>query len=59
MVDEIRELVVKLLFKSEFFFLEDYIIDCLSCFMVVEIICEKFMCFIGDELFYFIIVEIE
>lgn len=58
-LDVLEKLVVECLLESEYFFFEDQIIDCSSCFLVVELVCEKIMCQFGVELFYQIIVEIE
>jgi GTP-binding protein Era len=58
-IDHLRQLVMKALPPSEFYFPEDYITDRSSRFMAAEIIREKLMRFTGDELPYATTVEIE
>ncbi|MEP2650804.1 MAG: GTPase Era [Paraglaciecola sp.] len=58
-VNELRDLVLDTLPKSEFYYPEDYITDRSSRFMAAEIVREKLMRFTGDELPYSITVEIE
>lgn len=58
-IDHLRQLVLKALPESEFYFPEDYITDRSSRFMAAEIIREKLMRFTGDELPYATTVEIE
>ncbi|MEQ3651954.1 MAG: GTPase Era [Glaciecola sp.] len=58
-VDRVRQLVLKALPESEFYFPDDYITDRSSRFMAAEIIREKLMRFTGDELPYSTTVEIE
>ena len=56
---ELQELVSKTLPQSEFYFPEDYITDRSQRFMVAEIVREKLMRFMGEELPYSVTVEIE
>lgn len=56
---ELQELVSKTLPPSEFYFPEDYITDRSQRFMVAEIVREKLMRFMGEELPYSVTVEIE
>lgn len=58
-VQELRALVQKQLPPCEFFFPEDYVTDRSSRFMASEIVREKLMRFLGDELPYAVTVEIE
>ncbi|MEP0356199.1 GTPase Era [Paraglaciecola sp.] len=58
-VNELRDLVLDTLPKSEFYYPEDYITDRSSRFMAAEIVREKLMRFTGDELPYSITVEVE
>lgn len=58
-VDNLRELVFSRLPQCEFFFPEDYITDRSQRFMAAEIVREKLMRFLGDELPYAVTVEIE
>lgn len=58
-VERLRELVKSSLPPCEFFFPEDYITDRSSRFMASEIVREKLMRFLGDELPYAVTVEIE
>lgn len=58
-VDKLRDLVQKRLPKCEFFFPDDYITDRSMRFMAAEIVREKLMRFLGDELPYSVTVEIE
>ncbi|WP_337841775.1 GTPase Era [Rheinheimera sp.] len=58
-VDRLRTLVQSSLPPCEFFFPEDYITDRSSRFMASEIVREKLMRFLGDELPYSVTVEIE
>ncbi|MEP1384096.1 MAG: GTPase Era [Paraglaciecola sp.] len=58
-VNELRDLVLDTLPKSEFYYPEEYITDRSSRFMAAEIVREKLMRFTGDELPYSITVEIE
>jgi GTP-binding protein Era len=58
-IDHLRQLVLKSLPESEFYFPEDYVTDRSSRFMAAEIIREKLMRFTGDELPYATTVEIE
>ena len=58
-VDRIRELARGLLPKCEHCFPDDYITDRSSRFMASEIIREKLMRFMGEELPYSVTVEIE
>jgi GTP-binding protein Era len=58
-VQELRVLVQKQLPPCEFFFPEDYVTDRSSRFMASEIVREKLMRFLGDELPYAVTVEIE
>lgn len=58
-IDHLRQLVLKTLPESEFYFPEDYVTDRSSRFMAAEIIREKLMRFTGDELPYATTVEIE
>lgn len=58
-VDRLRALVQRSLPPCEFFFPEDYITDRSSRFMASEIVREKLMRFLGDELPYSVTVEIE
>lgn len=58
-VQTLRELVQKQLPPCEFFFPEEYVTDRSSRFMASEIVREKLMRFLGDELPYAVTVEIE
>jgi GTP-binding protein Era len=58
-VDALRQLVHAQLPPCEFFFPEDYITDRSQRFMASEIVREKLMRFLGDELPYSVTVEIE
>lgn len=58
-VEKIRQWSKDLLPESEFYFPEDYITDRSSRFMASEIVREKLMRFLGDELPYSVTVEIE
>lgn len=58
-VQELRKLVQGHLPPCEFFFPEDYITDRSQRFMASEIVREKLMRFLGDELPYSVTVEIE
>lgn len=58
-VDTLKEIARKALPISEFCFPEDYITDRSSRFMASEVIREKLMRFMGDELPYSVTVEIE
>jgi GTP-binding protein Era len=58
-VEKIREWAKAALPESEFYFPEDYITDRSSRFMASEIVREKLMRFLGDELPYSVTVEIE
>lgn len=58
-VQELRVLVQKQLPPCEFFFPEEYVTDRSSRFMASEIVREKLMRFLGDELPYAVTVEIE
>ncbi len=58
-VERLREIVHKQLPPCEFFFPEDYITDRSQRFMASEIVREKLMRFLGDELPYSVTVEIE
>ena len=58
-VERLREIVQKQLPPCEFFFPEDYITDRSQRFMASEIVREKLMRFLGDELPYSVTVEIE
>lgn len=55
----INELVKPYIPESEFFFPEDYITDRSERFMAAEIVREKLMRYMGDELPYSVTVEIE
>ena len=58
-VEKIREWSKAVLPESEFYFPDDYITDRSSRFMASEIVREKLMRFLGDELPYSVTVEIE
>lgn len=58
-VDALRSVVHKHLPACEFFFPEDYVTDRSMRFMAAEIVREKLMRFLGDELPYSVTVEIE
>jgi GTP-binding protein Era len=58
-VANLKELVQKRLPECEFFFPDDYITDRSMRFMAAEIVREKLMRFLGDELPYSVTVEIE
>ena len=58
-VNALREAVQKRLPPCEFFFPKDYITDRSQRFMASEIVREKLMRFLGDELPYSVTVEIE
>jgi GTP-binding protein Era len=56
---QLQQVVTDSLPESEFYFPEDYITDRSQRFMVAEIVREKLMRFMGDELPYSVTVEIE
>jgi len=58
-IEKIREWSHEILPESEFYFPEDYITDRSSRFMASEIVREKLMRYLGDELPYSVTVEIE
>jgi GTP-binding protein Era len=58
-VEKIRSWAQQVLPESEHYFPEDYITDRSSRFMASEIVREKLMRFLGDELPYSVTVEIE
>jgi GTP-binding protein Era len=58
-VEKIRKWAQEVLPESEHYFPEDYITDRSSRFMAAEIVREKLMRFLGDELPYAVTVEIE
>ncbi|PKG39410.1 GTPase Era [Psychromonas sp. Urea-02u-13] len=58
-IEKIRQWSQEILPESEFYFPEDYITDRSSRFMASEIVREKLMRFLGDELPYSVTVEIE
>mgnify|MGYP006181802173 FL=1 len=58
-VDALRAVVQKHLPACEFFFPDDYVTDRSMRFMAAEIVREKLMRFLGDELPYSVTVEIE
>lgn len=58
-VDALRAVVHKNLPQCEFFFPDDYVTDRSMRFMAAEIVREKLMRFLGDELPYSVTVEIE
>jgi len=58
-VDKIREMARQLLPEGQHYFPEDYITDRSSRFMASEIVREKLMRFMGEELPYSVTVEIE
>ncbi|AGH80528.1 GTPase Era [Psychromonas sp. CNPT3] len=58
-IEKIRQWAQEALPESEFYFPEDYITDRSSRFMASEIVREKLMRFLGDELPYSVTVEIE
>ena len=58
-VAALRAVVQRLLPPCEFFFPEDYVTDRSMRFMAAEIVREKLMRFLGDELPYAVTVEIE
>lgn len=58
-IEKIRQWAHEILPESEFYFPEDYITDRSSRFMAAEIVREKLMRFLGDELPYSVTVEIE
>lgn len=58
-VDALRQVVQKHLPPCEFFFPDDYVTDRSQRFMAAEIVREKLMRFLGDELPYSVTVEIE
>jgi GTP-binding protein Era len=58
-VEKIRKWAQEVLPESEHYFPEDYITDRSSRFMAAEIVREKLMRFLGDELPYSVTVEIE
>jgi GTP-binding protein Era len=58
-VSKLRDIVHSQLPPCEFFFPEDYITDRSQRFMASEIVREKLMRFLGDELPYSVTVEIE
>ena len=58
-VDKIRDMARELLPEGEHYFPDDYITDRSSRFMASEIIREKLMRFMGEELPYSVTVEIE
>ncbi|WP_417704270.1 GTPase Era [Rheinheimera aquimaris] len=58
-IDALRTVVQKHLPPCEFFFPDDYVTDRSMRFMAAEIVREKLMRFLGDELPYSVTVEIE
>lgn len=58
-VDLVKEAVHKRLPECEFYFPEDYVTDRSMRFLAAEIVREKLMRFMGDELPYSVTVEIE
>ena len=58
-VDKIREMARQLLPEGQHYFPEDYITDRSSRFMASEIVREKLMRFMGEDLPYSVTVEIE
>lgn len=58
-IDALRLVVQKHLPPCEFFFPDDYVTDRSQRFMAAEIVREKLMRFLGDELPYSVTVEIE
>ena len=58
-IDMVKEEVRKRLPESEFYFPEDYVTDRSMRFLAAEIVREKLMRFMGDELPYSVTVEIE
>lgn len=58
-VDKIRDMARELLPEGQHYFPEDYITDRSSRFMASEIVREKLMRFMGEELPYSVTVEIE
>jgi len=58
-IEKIRQWAQEVLPESEHYFPEDYITDRSSRFMASEIVREKLMRFLGDELPYSVTVEIE
>ncbi len=58
-VDKLRQLARESLPEGDYYFPEDYITDRSSRFMAAEIIREKLMRFMGEELPYSVTVEIE
>jgi GTP-binding protein Era len=58
-IEKIRQWAQEILPESEHYFPEDYITDRSSRFMASEIVREKLMRFLGDELPYSVTVEIE
>lgn len=58
-VQALRKVVQQHLPPSEFFFPEDYVTDRSQRFLAAEIVREKLMRFLGDELPYAVTVEIE
>mgnify|MGYP002332487702 CR=1 FL=1 len=58
-IDMVKEEVRKRLPESEFYFPEDYVTDRSMRFLAAEVVREKLMRFMGDELPYSVTVEIE
>jgi GTP-binding protein Era len=58
-IDMVKEEVRQRLPKSEFYFPEDYVTDRSMRFLAAEVVREKLMRFMGDELPYSVTVEIE
>lgn len=58
-IDMVKEEVRKRLPESEFYFPDDYVTDRSMRFLAAEIVREKLMRFMGDELPYSVTVEIE
>lgn len=58
-IDMVKEEVRKRLPESEFYFPEDYVTDRSIRFLAAEVVREKLMRFMGDELPYSVTVEIE
>ncbi|MGL9760482.1 MAG: GTPase Era [Symbiopectobacterium sp.] len=58
-IDTIASIVYKNLLVAEHHFPKDYVTDRSQCFMAAEIIREKLMRFLGEELPYSVTVEIE
>lgn len=56
---DLMDWLVVEVFVGLWFYLEDQVVDLFMCMIVVEIICEKLMLCLYEEIFYQLMVEIE